>query len=106
MISITHTGASMKTTARHVKRASTAVLMVSALGVSHGAWATGTVANTSITNRATVGYSVGGVTQTSIESSPTGNSTAGVGAGTNTAFVVDDRVDFTVAEQSTNATTV
>lgn len=96
----------MKTIAGHVKQASLALLALSALGAVNSAYAAGTVANTSITNRATVSYAVGGVTQTSIESSPTGNSAAGAGAGADTTFVVDDRIDLTVAELSGNATTV
>ena len=57
-----------------------------------------TPAGTSITNRATVNYSVGGQAKRSIESSPTGNTTPGVNAGASTTFVVDNRVDLTVAE--------
>lgn len=96
----------MNTIARHVRQASFGLLALSALGVVNSANAANTLANTSITNRATVSYAVLGVTQTSIESSPTGNTTPGVGAGANTAFVVDDRIDLTVAELSANATTV
>jgi uncharacterized repeat protein (TIGR01451 family) len=73
------------------------------LGSAH---ATGTAAGTTINNRATVNYSVGGAAQTAIESSPTGNSNAGVGNGLSTAFLVDRRVLFTVAELSGNATSV
>ncbi|MET0658452.1 MAG: hypothetical protein ABW110_09900 [Steroidobacteraceae bacterium] len=96
----------MKTIARHVKQASFALLALSALGAVNSAYALGTVANTSITNRATVSYTVGSVSQTPVESSPAGNSTAGVGAGADTTFVVDDRIDLTVTELSGNATTV
>jgi uncharacterized repeat protein (TIGR01451 family) len=64
------------------------------------AGAVGTAASTTVNNKATVGYTVGGVAQTPIESSPTGNSTPGVGNGVNTAFVVDNRVDLTVSEVS------
>lgn len=63
-----------------------------------------TPAGTSITNRATVNYSVGGQAQTLIESSPTGNTTPGLNAGVSTAFLVDNRVDLTVTEVSNNAT--
>ena len=63
-----------------------------------------TPAGTSIANRATVNYSVGGQPQTLIESSPTGNTTPGAGAGASTTFVVDNRVDLTVTELSGNAT--
>lgn len=63
-----------------------------------------TPAGATIQNRATVNYSVGGVPQTVIESSPTGNATPGVNAGANTTFVVDNLIDLTVAESSGNAT--
>jgi hypothetical protein len=71
-----------------------------------GANAQETLAGTAITNRASVNYSVGSIPQTVIESSPTGNTTPGVGAGVNTAFLVDNRVDLTVDEISGNATVV
>jgi uncharacterized repeat protein (TIGR01451 family) len=73
------------------------------LGSAHAA---GTTAGTTVANRATVNYSVGGAAQTPIESSPGGNSTPGVGSGANTAFLVDRRVLFVVAEVSGNATNV
>ena len=60
-------------------------------------WALGTAAGTSIDNRATVGYTVSTVPQTAIDSSPTGNSTPGAGA--DTSFLVDDRIDLTVTNQ-------
>lgn len=66
---------------------------------STSAFAVGTEAGTSITNRATVAYDVGGITQTGIESSPGGNSTPGAGNGADTAFLVDNRVDLTLVEQ-------
>lgn len=55
--------------------------------------AANTAAGTSIANRATVNYSVGGVSQTAIGSSPTGNTT---GAGTDTTFLVDDKLILSV----------
>lgn len=64
-----------------------------------GAWAVGTPSGTNINNRATINYDVGGVGQTGVESSPTGNATAGVGNGADTTFVVDNRVDLTVVSQ-------
>lgn len=70
-----------------------AALAAGAPGVAN---AVGTASNTSITNMATINYQVGGVAQTLIESSPTGNATAGAGNGTNTAFVVDNKVNLTV----------
>jgi uncharacterized repeat protein (TIGR01451 family) len=61
------------------------------------ALAAGTTAGTDVDNMATVNYAVGGNPQTEIESSPTGNSTPGA-SGTLTTFVVDNRVDFTLAQ--------
>jgi len=84
-----------------------ALVVLAALG---GWWNTAdaqstlTPAGTSIQNRATVNYSVGGQPQTLIESSPTGNATPGLAAGANTTFLVDNRVDLTVAELGGNAT--
>lgn len=74
-------------------------LLAGAALASTSAFAAGTVAGTSISNIATVDYEVGGIAQTGIESSPTGNSTPGAGNGTSTAFVVDNRVDLTLVEQ-------
>lgn len=65
------------------------------------ALALGTPAGTSITNKATLTFSVGGVAQTGIESSPTGNTTPGVGAGANTTFVVDRKVNLVVTTLDT-----
>ncbi|HEY9181860.1 MAG TPA: hypothetical protein VIQ99_01595, partial [Gammaproteobacteria bacterium] len=84
-----------------------ALVVLAAVG---GWWSTAnaqstlTPAGTFINNRATVNYTVGGAPQTPIESSPTGNTTPGVTAGADTTFVVDNRVDLTVAESSGNAT--
>jgi uncharacterized repeat protein (TIGR01451 family) len=55
--------------------------------------AAGTASGTSIDNLSTLNYSVGGIAQPAIGSSPTGNT---VGAGTATSFVVDNRVNLTV----------
>lgn len=64
------------------------------------AFAVGTLANTPIDNRATVNYDVSGNAQTEIESAPgAGNSNPGNGAGTDTSFVVDNRVNFTLVVQ-------
>jgi len=86
---------SMRFTAR--KLAFTVLLLTPLLAVLP-AHATGTLAGTSITNLATVNYSVGGVAQPVIESSPTGNSTSGAGKGTATAFLVDNAVNLSVIE--------
>ena len=88
------------------KRAAVAIAVLAGLIGLGSAHATGTTAGTTINNRATVNYSVGGTAQTLIESSPAGNSNAGVGNGASTAFLVDRRVLFTVAEVSGNATIV
>ncbi|MCZ6772859.1 MAG: hypothetical protein O7G83_12915, partial [Proteobacteria bacterium] len=69
------------------------------------ALAAGTTAGTDVDNMATVDYIVGGVAQTEIESSPTGNSTPG-SFGTLTTFVVDNRVDFTLVQVGAAHTTV
>jgi uncharacterized repeat protein (TIGR01451 family) len=87
-------------------RAGSALLALAALGALPQAFAAGTAASTTINNRATVNFTVGGVAQTPIESSPTGNSTPGVNAGANTAFLVDNKVDLTVTESGGAATTV
>lgn len=60
------------------------------------AFALGTAANTDINNKATINFQVNSIAQTPIESSPTGNSTPGVGSGTNTTFKVDRKVDMTI----------
>jgi uncharacterized repeat protein (TIGR01451 family) len=85
-----------------IKKASLVIrlgLTGAVLLLSQQSFAAGTIAGTDIDNRATVGYSVNTVAQTGIESSPTGNSTPGPGAGVDTTFVVDNRVDFSVVVQ-------
>jgi uncharacterized repeat protein (TIGR01451 family) len=78
-----------------------ATAALAGLGIaSQAALAVGTAANTTIANKATINYTVGGSAQTPIESSPGGNTVAGVGAGTNTTFLVDDKIDLVVIEQS------
>jgi uncharacterized repeat protein (TIGR01451 family) len=69
-------------------------------------WAAGTLSGTSVDNRATIAYEVAGAVQPIIESSPTGNSTPGAGAGADTSFVIDNLVDLTVTESNTAATPV
>jgi uncharacterized repeat protein (TIGR01451 family) len=77
--------------ARHVKHASLALIALSSVGALHSAYAVGTPSGTTISNQATVDYSVGGVSQTQITSAAA-------------SFVVDSRIDLTVSEVSTNAT--
>jgi hypothetical protein len=57
------------------------------------AQAAGTPSNTTVSNLATLTFSVGGVVQPTIGSSPTGNSS---GAGTATTFLVDKKINLTV----------
>lgn len=80
------------------------VLALGALAAVLGApaaLAAGTASNTTVANRATVNYAVGGVSQSAIQSSPTGNTT---GTGSDTTFVVDNKILHTVSEFSGNAT--
>lgn len=90
--------------ARRVKHAGLALIALSSVGGLQSALAAGTDAGTSIANRATVNYNVGGVAQTQINSSPTGNSTPGAGSGADTTFVVDNRIMHTVSEVGGAAT--
>src|SRR5262245_10560540 len=82
---------SAMTIARHVKHVSLALLALTSLGVVQGAYANGTASGTTISNQATVDYSVGGVSQAQITSAAA-------------SFVVDTKIDFNVAEVSLNAT--
>ena len=87
------------------KRASAVCVAMGSLIVSGQALAGGTIPGQSVDNIASVNYSVGGVPQTVIRSAPgVGNSTPGAGAGSNTSFVVDRKVDLYVQEVSGNAT--
>jgi uncharacterized repeat protein (TIGR01451 family) len=86
------------TIARHLKRVSLALPVLGSLVLMQSAFAVGTDSGTSINNRATVNYNVGGVAQTLIESSPTGNTTPGVNQGANTTFVVDNKIQHVVSE--------
>ena len=86
------------------RRAGLAVFTLAAFGAWQTAGAVGTAANTTVSNQSTVSYSVGGVAQAPIPSSPTGNTTPGGGAPT--TFVVDNRIDLTVAESSGGNTPV
>lgn len=94
----------MKTLPHPLKKASLALVALGGFAALPQAYAAGTLASTSIDNRATVSYTVGTVAQTPIESSPTGNSTPGTGNGANTSFVVDNRIDLTVTELSGGTT--
>jgi len=71
-------------------------ITASALLFGQHALALGTNAGITVSNQATVAYTVGTVVQTPIESDPAGNDTPG--AGNPTQFLVDRRVDFTLVE--------
>jgi uncharacterized repeat protein (TIGR01451 family) len=88
------------------KRAGLACVALGAIAVSQQALALGTAANTTIENRATVNYQVGGTAQDPIESSPAGNSNPGLGNGADTEFLVDNKIDLTVTEVGAAPTTV
>jgi uncharacterized repeat protein (TIGR01451 family) len=77
--------------ARHVKHAGLALIALSSVGALQSALAIGTPSGTTISNQATVDYSVAGVNQTQITSAAA-------------SFVVDSRIDLSVSEVSTNAT--
>lgn len=79
-----------------------AALLVSAtiLGLAAQNASALTAANTTISNTASLTYSISGTAQTPIPSSPTGNTAQG-GAGAPTTFVVDRKVDFTVVANTT-----
>lgn len=83
-------------------------LAVGIIAITAGAQsslAVGTVAGTSVTNRASVSFTGASGAQI-VESSPTGNSNPGAGFGTDTAFLVDQMVDLTVAEADATYTLV
>lgn len=61
-------------------------------------FAAGTIAGTTIDNAATLTFAVGGTTQPTIGSSPTGNES---GAGSPTSFVVDRKLNLTVTTVDT-----
>ncbi len=70
--------------ARHLKQAGLALLMLSSFSMLQSAYAAGTTAGTTISNTATVNYSVASVAQAPIASNAA-------------EFVVDSRVDFSIA---------
>lgn len=88
----------MQSFKQHTRRVALAV--VALLGVGSTAYAAGVDTNhgIDITNRASVNYSVSGVPQTVIRSSPTGNAVPGAGAGADTSFKVDKKIMFLAEE--------
>jgi uncharacterized repeat protein (TIGR01451 family) len=86
----------MKTISRSILWA-LLLLSVAAMAIPQQASAAGTASGVTISNKATVNYSVNSVAQAAIGSSPTGNSS---GVGTATTFVVDNKVNLTIAANS------
>jgi hypothetical protein len=79
------------------------VVAVAALTLGGNALALGTAASTVISNKATLNFSVGGVGQPPIASSPTGSNN---GTGANTDFLVDNKVNHTVVTTNASAVSV
>jgi hypothetical protein len=79
------------------------LLAAAGLAASGVAQAAGTAANTTISNKATLNYSVGAVAQPTIASSPTGSND---GTGANTNFLVDNKISHTVVSTDTSAVAV
>src|SRR4051812_21809260 len=97
----------MQSFKQHSRRVALAVVALALGGFAPSAFAAGTDTNfnTDITNRASVNYSVSGIAQTVIRSSPTGNSTPGAGNGADTTFKVDKRLMFLTEETNATETT-
>jgi len=86
----------MKTVVRSASLLARLGVVATTLLLSQQVLALGTDAGVTVSNQATVAYSVNTEAQTPIESDPAGNSTPG--AGSPTEFLVDRRVDFTITE--------
>ena len=94
----------MKSPFRNTLARPGAIIAFAVAALSGGAaHAAGTLSGTSISNLATLSYSVGGTAQTSIGSSAGGNT---AGAGTATSFVVDNKVNLSVLETGGAVTSV
>lgn len=92
----------MKTAGRSLGLVCRLSMTAAALLLGQQALALGTDAGITVSNQATVAYSVGGNSQTPIDSDPNGNSVPG--AGLPTEFLVDRRVDFTLIESDSAPT--
>ena len=66
-------------------------------------FAAGTLAGTTVNNKATLSFTVGAAAQPVVESSPTGNSLVGINNGANTAFLVDRKVNMSVVESGASS---
>ena len=86
----------MKTVVRSTSLLARLGVTAATLLLSQQVLALGTDAGVTVSNQATVAYTVNTEAQTPIESDPAGNSTPG--AGNPTEFLVDRRVDFTITE--------
>lgn len=75
------------------------VLWLATLLFSASAWS---AAGTVVGNIATATFQINTVNFT-VESSPTGNNTPGIGNGTNTVFTIDNRINFTISLEDSNA---
>lgn len=73
-----------------------ASLCLSSMFALDSANAQGVSAGTDVSNTVLVNYHIGGAAQQPIESSPTGNSTSGLGNGQSTVFKVDRKIDLIV----------
>lgn len=88
---------------RRFGAALSALTLVGSLLWGGTAAAAGTAAGATISNLATLSYSVGGVGQAAIGSSLAGNT---AGAGTATTFVVDNKINLTLVEATGAVTTM
>lgn len=85
----------------NIKHTLAAIVAIAGLSMGSSAFAQLTTADDDVDNLALITFSVGG-TNLELESSEAGNTTLGAGSGTETSFVVDRLIDFTVAEQNTD----
>jgi uncharacterized repeat protein (TIGR01451 family) len=74
--------------------------------MANTAMAAGTDSGTIVGNIATISYSVDGTTQPEIESTESGNTISGVGAGSETTFVVGTTINLTLVETGSTFTPV
>jgi uncharacterized repeat protein (TIGR01451 family) len=79
----------MRSLSVHIKRVSLATMMLSSIIGVGGAYAAGTNAGQTISNTATVSYTVNGVSQPNVTSSPA-------------AFVVDRKIDMNITQTGTS----
>lgn len=91
------------TSNRRLRAGATALALLGTLFWGGTASAAGTASGTSISNLATLSYTVSGTTQTNIGSSVGGNT---AGAGTATTFLVDNKVNLSVLETGSAVTSV